>query len=255
MFDKNKFANILKNINDTFENQTYFAKAAGVNRTYLSQYMNLKLDSPPSPKLLRGIAAASKDITTYDELMQICGHINLIGLFDTDLNDTEIAILNQMLLDYKDFLSNNHNSFNKFNEQKYLRKLTDESKNKIIIAFRRNSLNLILDKPKEMAEDNNYFEFVAEDDAMFPLLDIGDVALVYKQTEIDNTPALNKGTYLIKLEDKNTIRKIVLNENGTSYELIAMNGCYKKIDINVNEIDNIKVFGKVVKTENISAFK
>ena len=44
MFDKNKFATIIKNINELYENQTRFANASGVNRTYLSQYMNLKLD-------------------------------------------------------------------------------------------------------------------------------------------------------------------------------------------------------------------
>ena len=76
MFDKNKFANIIKKINDLYENQTDFARKARINRTYLSQYMNLKLDSPPSPKKLRGIADASKNITTYEELMEICGHVS-----------------------------------------------------------------------------------------------------------------------------------------------------------------------------------
>ena len=46
MFNKVDFANILKKINSLYENQTQFANASGVNRTYLSQYMNLKLDTP-----------------------------------------------------------------------------------------------------------------------------------------------------------------------------------------------------------------
>ena len=100
-------------------------------------------------------------------------------------------------------------------------------------------------------ENNNYFEFIAEDDAMFPLLDVGDIALVYKQSHIED-----EATLLIIMDNKKTIRKFVLNENKTYYSLIAMNACYKNIDININDINTkIKVLGKVVKTENRSAFK
>lgn len=74
MFDKEKFALIIKSINEVYENQTSFANASGVNRTYLSQYMNLKLDSPPTPKILRGIAEKSRGVTSYEELMNVCGY-------------------------------------------------------------------------------------------------------------------------------------------------------------------------------------
>lgn len=100
-------------------------------------------------------------------------------------------------------------------------------------------------------EDNNYFEFVSEDDAMYPLLDIGDIALVYKQSEIEN-----KATMLVKIENKKTVRKIVLNEDKTFYSLIAMNPRYKVIDISTEDIySTIEIIGKVVKAENKSAFK
>ncbi len=99
-------------------------------------------------------------------------------------------------------------------------------------------------------EDNNYFEFISEDDAMFPLLDIGDLALIYKQNIIDDN-----ATYLIKLNNKNTIRKIVLSEDKTYYELIAMNACYKTLKIYVEQISQIQILGKVIKSENTSAFK
>ena len=100
-------------------------------------------------------------------------------------------------------------------------------------------------------ENNNYFEYIAEDDLMFPLLDIGDIALIYKQNIIDRD-----ATYLIKLENKNTIRRIVLSEDKTYYTLTAMNACCKSIDISKNEIyKRIQIIGKVVKAENESAFK
>lgn len=74
MFDKNKFAQILKKINETYNSQRDFAKKSGINRTYLSQYMNMKLEEPPKPKILEKIANASNNITNYEELMFICGY-------------------------------------------------------------------------------------------------------------------------------------------------------------------------------------
>lgn len=75
MFNRNKFAQILKNISETFENQRDFSKKSEINRTYLSQYMNMKLENPPSPDILKKIANNSKGLTTYMELMMICGYI------------------------------------------------------------------------------------------------------------------------------------------------------------------------------------
>lgn len=104
--------------------------------------------------------------------------------------------------------------------------------------------------------DNNYFEFISEDDAMFPLLDIGDIALIYKQNTIDEIKTKNKGTYLIRINKQNTIRKIVLSEDETYYQLIGMNNYCKTIDIPKELIyDQIEILGKVVKAENESAFK
>ncbi len=105
-------------------------------------------------------------------------------------------------------------------------------------------------------ENNNYFEFITEDDSMFPLLDVGDIALIYKQNKIDSTDNKNKGTYLLKLNGKNTIRKIVLDEENNTYQLVAMNTCCKTTYVSIENIYNeITILGKVVKAENESAFK
>ena len=105
-------------------------------------------------------------------------------------------------------------------------------------------------------DNNNYFEFISEDDSMFPLLDVGDIALIYKQNIIDKTDNKNKGTYLLKLNGKNTIRKLVLDENNNIYQLIAMNTCCKTIEIPADNLyDTIEILGKVVKAENKSSFK
>lgn len=86
MFNKDFFANILKKINDEYPSMTEFAKQASLDRSYISKYINKKLSNPPTPKILSGISSASKGITTYDELMKICGYFNVSGLYDIDLS-------------------------------------------------------------------------------------------------------------------------------------------------------------------------
>ncbi len=95
MFDKNKFAQILKNISETYDSQRDFAKKSEINRTYLSQYMNMKLEEPPKPKILEKLAVSSNGIVTYDELMTVCGYSDYdfdkmlyktFGVKDSNLN-------------------------------------------------------------------------------------------------------------------------------------------------------------------------
>lgn len=97
MFDKKVFSEILIKIYKTYNNQRDFANAAEVNRAYLSQYMNEKLENPPTPKILQKIANASNNITTYEELMQICGYNRLQNisrqLFKNDISDKEWNLL------------------------------------------------------------------------------------------------------------------------------------------------------------------
>ena len=76
MFDKKKFAQILKNISETYNNQRDFSKKSEINRTYLSQYMNMKLEEPPKPKILKKLADASNGVTNYTELMLICNYLS-----------------------------------------------------------------------------------------------------------------------------------------------------------------------------------
>lgn len=118
------------------------------------------------------------------------------------------------------------------------------------IALLADYFGIHFSKLIEEQTDNNYFEFVSEDDAMFPLLDVGDIALVYKQTNIEDG-----STLLINMNNHNTIRKFILSDDKTYYKLVAMNGCYKDMDIKITELNKIKILGKVIKSENKSAFK
>lgn len=76
MFDKNKFAQTIKSIKETYNSQEEFSEKSGIGRTYLSQYMNMKLEKPPTPRILEKLAKSSKGLVSYAELMHICGYID-----------------------------------------------------------------------------------------------------------------------------------------------------------------------------------
>lgn len=79
MFDKKIFSSILQKINSTYTSMTEFAKRANFDRTYISKYINMKLDNPPTPKILSKIADASNGIIDYTNLMTVCGYISHTG--------------------------------------------------------------------------------------------------------------------------------------------------------------------------------
>lgn len=136
MFNKEEFGKIIKKINDTYSTQYDFADKANVNRTYLSQYINKKLSSPPKPDILQRIANASKGITTYAELLNICGYLpfelndnvsslenklseaifkdNLHKLSKYNLSDSDLSYITNLLVDRKDVNSVIESKLNDF---------------------------------------------------------------------------------------------------------------------------------------------
>lgn len=75
MFNIEKFSVVLQKISDSYNSISEFAETSEVNRTYLSKYINKKLNTPPSPKVLMKIANNSNNIVTYEQLMEMCGYI------------------------------------------------------------------------------------------------------------------------------------------------------------------------------------
>lgn len=118
MFNIDLFSEILQKITNNYDSISDFSEKSEVNRTYISKYINKKLDTPPSPKVLMKIANSSNDITTYEELMEVCGYltqanndlIELRSAQDTlkyenmikniHLNNKELDILNKIISEY-----------------------------------------------------------------------------------------------------------------------------------------------------------
>ena len=76
MFNKNKFAEILKEVISQYDSISNFAEKSSLDRTYISKYINKKLDHPPSPDVLKKISNNSNNITNYLNLMYVCDYLN-----------------------------------------------------------------------------------------------------------------------------------------------------------------------------------
>lgn len=257
MFNKEKFAQILKNISENFENQRDFSKKSEINRTYLSKYMNMKIDKPPKPNILKKIANSSKGITTYDELMEICGYFNASSIQNSAINlnifkyykklqlycnnEDDLQHLLNIIKNYKD-ADNLLKEIKKFSKSKNMSK---ENTNSLLVLIedimKSVSYNLV-----SLCDESCDIIYEANTDEMAPLLSLGDFAIVRKSNTFENGK-----TYLLVHENKKIIRKIIDNGNN-NITLQAMNPYYPIINTTK---DKIEIIGKVIKAENSSAFK
>ncbi len=216
MFDKNRFSEILKNIYNTYDNQRLFAEATGVNRGYLSRYINKKIDSPPSPKILKGIADASKGITTYEELMKICGHVTEKTFGNNSMVNNNISVITIF-----EFLNGKKQPYN----------------------------DLWIDK-SILEPSHQYFAFKTNDDSMLPLLGKGDIAIIEKSNSYQNG-----NTCLISIDNDILIRKIVDFKDYIELYTAIPYSQPTKITNEEKTKNKFKVLGKVIRVENSSAFK
>lgn len=146
MFNIQKFSEILQKISDSYGSISEFAEKSEVNRTYISKYINMKLDSPPTPKILEKIAENSKGITNYVELMVICDYYSGYTL----LNEIE-----------KDVLLKHHKEIESFN-------LTEQQKEefyKIISSFPTANTEILQERISTFSK-----EFGSKEDSAYDLI-------------------------------------------------------------------------------------
>ena len=95
--------------------------------------------------------------------------------------------------------------------------------------------------------DTPTFQFIASEDSMAPLLNIGDVAIINKETNI-----IFGKTYLLEFNGKRIIRRVIKGDVKDEIVLVAINPYYPQIKTNEEQI---KIIGRVIKAEVQSAFK
>ena len=76
-YNKEKFLMILDKIMDSFESQNKMADVLDISSSYITKIYNENTKNPPAPEYLQKIANNSGGITTYQELMQICGYLSM----------------------------------------------------------------------------------------------------------------------------------------------------------------------------------
>lgn len=220
MFNKEKFSNILIEINNKYNNMTEFAKVAHFDRSYISKYIHKRLDNPPTPKILMGIAKASKDITSYHKLMEICGYI----IDDGSVKVTQSLDNPSHIVAIPLFEFNDRNLFN--------------------------STDLWIDDIF-LSKEKSYFAYKTNDDSMLPLLGKGDIAIIEKTDTYENG-----NTCLISLDNELILIRKIIEFNG----YIELHTAFPysqpiKITNEEKEARNFTILGKVIKAENQSAFK
>ena len=75
-FKKEEFAEILQIMSNSYGSINKMAKKTGVTASYISKLIRLKYSSPPSPEILQKLSDNSITLTSYDNLMYICGYSN-----------------------------------------------------------------------------------------------------------------------------------------------------------------------------------
>lgn len=280
MFDQDKFSKIITKIKDYYGSISDFANAADVGRSYLSKYKNKRIPAPPTPKVLEKIAGASNGITNYDELMQICGYLN-INMTSKDIMAHNICKEYESKIDAlhinidKDFIfellikQNEQNSTVLNQISKYIEvNYGANSKTKLLF----NIIEEIDSKIKELGNTQNkigiplfsistsnmfkigYFPFEenandyiavkATTDKMLPLLGIDDIAVIHLQENIID------GQTLLLLIDNSYYDIAKIFSEANMCKLYFMNSKFEEL-----EISRIKVIGEVVLCQNKSAFK
>lgn len=172
-FDKEKFSEILIKIKDSYGSINKMAEKSDITTAYISKLIRLMYDNAPSPEVLMKIANASNDLTTYEELMFICGyfsHSNLSQHFTNLLKELEKVKANkQNTFQFYMCPVYSNISMNQFNWEK------ENIEGRIPIPF-----------TNEIHNPEEYFYLKITDESMNKLVKSGSYALIHKQNIVED---------------------------------------------------------------------
>lgn len=93
-------------------------------------------------------------------------------------------------------------------------------------------------------DPQNYFYLVVKGDSMEPRISDGDLALVRRQTTLDNG---DLGVMVYGLDGEGTLKKYI--QRGNAVVLHPFNPAYEDLVIKGEELDHLYIAGKVVETK------
>ena len=93
-------------------------------------------------------------------------------------------------------------------------------------------------------DPQNYFYLVVKGDSMEPRISDGDLALVRRQSTLDNG---DLGVIVFGVDGEGTLKKYI--QRGNSVVLHPFNPAYDEVVIKGEDLDHLYIAGKVVETE------
>lgn len=75
LFDKETFRRLLIKARGDRNNKE-FAESANVSRSYVSGYINMSIDSPPTPDVIKRLSTKAQNNVRYEDLMEAAGYIS-----------------------------------------------------------------------------------------------------------------------------------------------------------------------------------
>lgn len=281
MFDQKKFSDILNKIVKLYGSISELANTTRQSRSYFSKYINLRLQAPPTPKVLEKIAEASRGITTYDELMQVCGYLdsntsskeiiaqNICRDFENEIDSLHINNIDKdyifnilihqnernstVLHELSNYIEANYGNNDKTKKLFEILEVIDQKIKDIVILPNNIGIPLYSISTNNMVkvgyfpfeyDTKDYIAVKAANDKMLPLLGKDDIAVIYLQENI-----IDGHTLLLLIDDSYyDIAKIFSEAN--ICKLYFMNSKSEEL-----ELSRIKVIGDVVLSQNKSAFK
>ena len=93
-------------------------------------------------------------------------------------------------------------------------------------------------------DPQNYFYLVVKGDSMEPRISDGDLALVHRQSTLDNG---DLGVLVYGADGEGTLKKYI--QRGNSVILHPFNPAYEEMVIKGEELDHLYIAGKVVETK------
>lgn len=229
MFDIDSFSKTLQNISDSYDSITEFAEKSGVNRTYLSKYINKNLDTPPSPKILEKISNTSNN-TSYYDLLIMCGYLDKED-YSKDFSNSIVS--SNSTVEYID----NINTRKYYMCPVYGQISVDQcdlSEESIEGRIPIDSTLFHIDNPEEL------FFLRISDESMNKLIHTGSYALIHKQNIVEN------GEIAVILVDEHifTLKKFTRRGDIVVLEPMSNDTTYQTQIYNKNT--SIKILGKYI---------